>query len=196
MAISAAKAIELFQPKIVCMSGICAGVIGEADLLDLIVGSVCWEYQTGKFKDNKFLQEPYQANLEHHLGLELKQFVESTEISDTIKNGLYDTELKKSKIIFAPISSGSAVIADLAKMVEIGMQHRKMAGVEMEMYSLYEAADQSLCKPIFFGAKSVVDFGDAEKGDMLHLTASILSARFIVKFLQKKLQILSNNNKY
>lgn len=34
-----------------------------------------------------------------------------------------------------------------------------MAGLEMEMYSLYESAAQSLCKPLYFGAKSVVDMG-------------------------------------
>jgi nucleoside phosphorylase len=57
MAIACSKAIELFRPKIVAMSGICAGVDGESKLLDIVVGQTCWEYQTGKFKDGKFRQE-------------------------------------------------------------------------------------------------------------------------------------------
>ena len=50
MAITASKAIEAFQPKIVCMSGICAGVEGEVGLLDIIIGNICWEYQTGSLR--------------------------------------------------------------------------------------------------------------------------------------------------
>jgi hypothetical protein len=106
---------------------------------------------------------------------------------ESLKSGIYDSELKSSKILIGPVSSGSAVVADEAKMAEIGVQHRKWAALEMEMYSLYEAASQSLCAPLFFGAKSVVDLGDANKGDSLHASASILSARLVTEFLRKKL---------
>lgn len=41
MALTAAKSIEIFQPKIVAMSGICAGVSGESNYLALLVGKVC-----------------------------------------------------------------------------------------------------------------------------------------------------------
>jgi hypothetical protein len=50
---------------------------------------------------------------------------------------------------------------------------------------------QSLVDPLFFGAKSVVDMGDASKGDALHATACILSARFVVEVLDKKLPELT-----
>ena len=94
----------------------------------------------------------------------MRQYTESPEVISELKKELHETELKVSKAIVAPISSGSAVIASAEKMNEIGMQHRKMSGVEMEMYSLYEAAKQSQCKPLDFGAKCVVDYGDASKG--------------------------------
>lgn len=190
MAIAVTKGIEIFQPKIVAMSGICAGVSGESNFLDLLVGSICWEYQTGKFKDNKFKQEPYQAQINSIIKTEMDQLSENKEFLDSLKSGLYETELKESRIIVAPISSGSAVIADESKMAEIGLQHRKMAGVEMEMYSFYEAATQSLCAPAFFGVKAVVDMGDSTKGDTLHTTACIISARFVVSYLNAKLQEL------
>jgi hypothetical protein len=70
-------------------------------------------------------------------------------------------------------------------MKDIGMQHRKWAGLEMEMYALYEAAAQSLCRPIFFGAKSVVDMGNSAKGDALHNSACILSARFVIEVMMR-----------
>ena len=191
MAIIATKAIELFQPKIVAMSGICAGVKGSSNYLDVIVGSTCWEYQTGKWKDGEFKQEPYQVTLQHDFSIDLCQSTEDVKLMDYIRSGLYYKELKDFKVTVAPISSGSAVIADENIMREIGNQQRKMAALEMEMYSLYEAAIQSLCKPLYFGAKSVVDLGDTIKNDDYHEPACILSARYVESMLYKKLNELS-----
>lgn len=187
MAIMAAKAIELFQPKIVAMSGICAGVPGESNLLDLVIGSLCWEYQTGKYKNGSFIQEPYQCGLESDLDAALSQLAENQELLLEMKKGLFDSELKNSKIVLRPVSSGSAVIADDVRMKEICGQHRKMAALEMEMYALYQAAFESVCKPIYFGVKSVVDMGDNTKGDSLHTTACILSARCVINILKMRL---------
>lgn len=188
MAIVATKAIELFQPKIVAMSGICAGVAGETKYLDLVVGNTCWEYQTGKWKDGEFRQEPYQVSLVHDLGIDLNQTTENIDILNAVRKGLFYSELNDFSIIVAPISSGSAVIADEEMMSRIGTQQRKMAALEMEMYSLYEASQQSLCKPLYFGAKSVVDMGDASKGDHYHSAACLISARYVSIVLQNKLK--------
>lgn len=194
MAIASTKAIELFCPRIVSMSGICAGVPGESNLLDIVVGQVCWEYQTGKFKDGKFIQEPYQIALNSVLKTELEQIAENSSLLEKLKRGLYDTELRDSTIRIAPISSGSAVIADETRMKEIGGQHRKWAALEMEMYSLYEAASQSVYAPLCFGAKAVVDIGDSSKGDALHASACVISARFVVEVLRNKLPQLTALN--
>lgn len=184
MAITVSKAIEIFNPKAAAMSGICAGVSGETNLLDLVIGDICWEYQTGKFKNNKFLQEPYQAPVSRLLRVYLEQATEDQQLLDKLKLGLFDTELKTSRMSLGMISSGSAVIADASKMETIAEQHRKWSALEMEMYSFYEAAAQSLCQPVFFGAKAVVDMGDASKGDALHVSACVLSARFVVEMLK------------
>lgn len=183
MAIVSTKAIELFQPKIVSMSGICAGVQGEVNLLDILVADVCWEYQTGKFKDNSFNQEPYQSSITPSVKTELSQRAEDAEFVSSLKKDLFETELRYSCVRIVPMSSGSAVIAESSMMERIGAQHRKMAGLEMEMYSLYEAAHQSLCEPAVFGAKSVVDMGDSSKGDVFHNTACVLSARFVARYI-------------
>lgn len=192
MAIAVSRAIERFEPKIIAMSGICAGVTKESSYLDIIVGEICWEYQTGKFKQGKFIQEPYQVVIESQLQTDLQQSAEDQSILESIKMGLYHKELKDSKIIIAPLSSGSAVIADDKKMKEICGQHRKMAGLEMEMYAMYEAARQSPIKPLFFGAKAVVDMGGESKADDFHEAACILSARYVVKILEKQLKQLNS----
>ncbi|WP_425254580.1 hypothetical protein ACPJXG_13720 [Janthinobacterium sp. NFX145] len=185
MAIAAAKAIEIFQPKAVGMSGICAGVDGATNLLDIVIGDICWEYQTGKFKDNQFLQEPYQAPVSSQIRTLLEQLIEDKAFLSNLKAGLFDTELKTSKLTLGPISSGSAVVADEARMAEIGIQHRKWAALEMEMYAMYEAAIQSQGNPIYFAAKSVVDMGNSGKGDALHNSACVLSARFVTEVMRR-----------
>ncbi|KZY33844.1 hypothetical protein A3754_12350 [Alcanivorax sp. HI0083] len=188
MAVIAAKAIEKFQPKIVAMSGICAGVEGDSKLMDLVVGQLCWEYQTGKFKANKFQSEPYQISIPHDLEVDLSQFIQGEDLKKKIRKGLFFEKMNDFDIILAPLSSGSAVISDNKKMQEIGEQHRKMAALEMEMFSMYEAAYQSLCAPLFFGVKAVVDMGDDKKNDQLHAPACATSARFVYEFLSWKLQ--------
>ncbi len=190
MAIAVSKSIEIFQPKIVAMSGICAGVSGESNYLDLLVGKVCWEWQTGKWKDGEFRQEPYQRSMSSQLEVDLEQSTQSKLIIDEIRNNLYCSELADMKIRLVPVSSGSAVIADADKMDQIGMQHRKMAGLEMEMYAMYEAAEQSLAKPLFFGAKSVVDMGDKGKSDDYHRPACVTSARYVAMMISKQLDKL------
>jgi hypothetical protein len=64
-------------------------------------------------------------------------------------------------------------------------QHRKNEAFEMESYSLYEAARQSPCKPLFFSAKSIVDNGDEKKGDHYHRIACILSAKTVVEIIDR-----------
>lgn len=190
MAITVSKALEYFTPKIVSMSGICAGIKSNASMLDIIIGDPCWDYQTGKTKDDGFKPELYQIQLDPSLKLELQQFIEKEENIALIKSKLYVSELRESKIILAPIVTGSAVVANSSSIEEVLEQHRKIAGLEMEMSALYESSFQSLSKPLFFGAKTVVDFGDGEKGDDFHLPGAIISARLVVEFLKYKLNKL------
>lgn len=179
MAITCTKAIETFQPKIVSMSGICAGLKDKAKLLDIVVCDTSWEHQTGKVTDTHFESEPYQARMDSDLRVTLKHLADSQDTVDQVKQGLYATELEESEIKVGPVVSGSAVIASGDKMDEIHLQHRKLAALEMEIYSMYEAADQSLSKPKFFAAKSVVDLGDSKKSDHVHSHGCVISARFV-----------------
>ena len=187
MAITATKAIEYFQPKLVVISGICAGVQGSSNYLDVIVGNPCWEYDVGKHTEEKFKIEPYQISIDDDVQTELKKLSENNEILKHIKQNLYDKPLQNSIIKIAPIASGSAVIADKQIMVLISEQHRKLSGIEMEMSAVYASAKSSLSKPKFFGAKTVVDLGDSQKNDDYHKTGCILSARFIVSYLKEYL---------
>ena len=53
--------------------------------------------------------------------------------------------------------------------------------VDMEMHGVYQACDLSSDKPLFLGAKTVVDLADSGKGDKHHEAVSIISAHFIAE---------------
>lgn len=50
------RAIEQFEPKIICMSGICAGFPDEVQKGTTIVPERTWEHQAGKWKDNNIFE--------------------------------------------------------------------------------------------------------------------------------------------
>lgn len=80
----------------------------------------------------------------------------------------------------ASTSSGSAVIAEDGKTSSLTSGQRKLAGFDMEIYSIYEAARHAANKPAFFAAKAVVDDGGKNKGDQFHRIGCLLSAKFVV----------------
>lgn len=188
MAITATRAIELFKPQFVGMSGICAGQTGSSKLLDVIVSTVAWEYQTGKYQDGKFLQEPYQTSLSPEQQTKVSQFIDKPSLRDTICAGLEAyTHVKDLSIVAGPVASGSVVVSDAEKMAEIKESHRKLLGLEMEISAFYETAIQASCKPQYLAIKTATDFGDMSKSateDYQDLGA-ILSARCLVEFIKE-----------
>lgn len=81
-------------------------------------------------------------------------------------------------------SSGSAVVAQDGKTQTLASGQRKLAGFDMEVYSIYEAARHAVNKPAFFAAKAVVDDGGKNKGDKFHRIGCLISAKFIVNAIQ------------
>jgi hypothetical protein len=79
-----------------------------------------------------------------------------------------------------PTSSGSAVIAEDGKTATLAVGQRKLAGFDMEVYSVFEAARHATTRTAFFAAKAVVDDGGRNKGDSFHRIACLLSAKFVV----------------
>ncbi|KEQ52935.1 response regulator [Sphingobium chlorophenolicum] len=66
-AVTAGQCIEKFKPKVVAMSGICAGFAGRAELGQLLVAELAYEYQSGKWTADGFTQEPYQAPISENM---------------------------------------------------------------------------------------------------------------------------------
>ncbi|CAM3873768.1 hypothetical protein [Bordetella tumulicola] len=194
-AITTAKAIDYFKPDLVCMSGICAGIEGKADIYDVVIPEICHQHDSGKWGKNGFEPELYSVQILPEVRLKLNEIIQSQEFIETATEGikLGRSELPDSmehfapKVLLAPTSSGSSVVADKNFLTSIKEQHRKITAFEMEAFAVYEAARLSSSHPKFFSAKAVVDDGGPHKGDQYHRAACVLSAKIVYELIRRGL---------
>lgn len=187
-AVAASFALERFEPRLICMSGICGGVDGESEIYDLLVTQSCHQHDAGKWSSTGFKSEHYDVQLDVDVHNKLVE-VASGPVANELKNNLdpATSEVPKGKeriscriVSNAITSSGSAVIAEEGKTSTLAVGQRKLAGFDMEIYSVYEAARHARKRTAFFAAKAVVDDGGVNKGDSFHRIGCLISAKFIV----------------
>lgn len=194
-AIACSRALEMFRPKAVAMSGICGGRSSEVAIGDLVIPETCWNYQSGKFTKGALIFEPVSVPIPNWVSTELAQLIDH-EAVNTIYDDLTIGDEYSRGLCMQPMVSGSSVVADASMVDEIGLQHRKVAGIDMEMYSIFRAAWQFYDnQAVYFGAKTVVDLADKEKSDSYHANGCAISARFValalVKILDRHLDKIS-----
>ncbi len=188
-AISSAFALDRFEPRLICMSGICGGVAGESEMYDLLVTQICHQHDAGKWRATGFTADHFDVQLEVDVNNKLIEVASDETLVASLLEGLNPAkaEIPEGKDRIAcniktgsPTSSGSAVIAEEGKTASLTVGQRKLAGFDMEVYSVYEAARQARRRTAFFAAKAVVDDGGTNKGDAFHRIACLLSAKYVV----------------
>jgi nucleoside phosphorylase len=186
-AITAAVCIDRFRPQVVGMSGICGGFEDRVSMGQLIVSSMSYEYQSGKWAADGFKQEPYQVVTDHAVLSELKGLVNSVGLLAKLESG-YTGKNRPNTITkpeIAVFTSGSAVIANSDRMLEVAAHHRKVGGLDMEIFAIHRAAELSSHSPPCICAKTVVDLCNPLKDDDLHLYGSYISSKFIIKAFEQ-----------
>ncbi|WP_318386571.1 nucleoside phosphorylase [Enterobacter sp.] len=187
------KAIEYFKPKLICMSGICAGIASKVNIYDVVIPQICHQHDFGKWGADGFEPEAYSVQLNHKTSTKIqnaisdKNFIKAL-IRDLVpkRSELPDgTEELNPVVKLAPASSGSAVIADENMNLIVKNQHRKMTAFEMETFSVYESARLANVTVDFFSAKCIVDDGGINKSDNYHRLACILSAKTVYQLIEK-----------
>jgi CheY-like chemotaxis protein len=87
-AIVTTRAIELFNPKLVAMSGICAGIQGKVNIYDVVIPEICHQHDTGKWTDKGFIPELYQVTIDSSLAVKLRAFIADHTFKDAIKSNV------------------------------------------------------------------------------------------------------------
>lgn len=184
-AITASRCIERFRPKLVAMSGICGGFEFNANLGQLLISSMVYEYQSGKWSEDGFINEPYQVSTDHMTMVKLDDLIESEGLLASLEEGFSgrkpDVTSEPKKAVF---TSGSAVIADQKFLNQISSIHRKVSALDMEVFAIHRAAELSPNKPPCICAKVVVDLCGKEKNDEFHSYGNHISAKFIMKSIK------------
>jgi nucleoside phosphorylase len=185
------KVCICFRPSFLAMTGIAAGVVGEANLGDILVADPSWDWGSGKLtiKDGavKFLSEPVQIPLDPEISSRMRKLALSRTCLDEIytawKDGTrppHDLQLR-----IGPIASGAVVLEDPATVELIRTQNRKTIGIEMEAFGVMSASFYAgKNRPRTVVIKSVCDFADPQKNNEWQTYAAYTSAAFLDKFLQ------------
>jgi len=182
--ITAARALEAFNPRLICMAGICAGFQGEVELGALIVSEISWEHQAGKWRGEDFEIREYQEPIDNDVRTILSQMIEKDRTLLSLASRPHEIAVPHVQAGILPTVSGSAVIASTHYSEIIRRQHGKVAGVDMEVYGVHRAAALFGQQVICFAAKTVVDHADEAKSGDLQQAGAILSARFVVKAIR------------
>jgi nucleoside phosphorylase len=183
--ITSALCIDRFRPRVVGMSGVCGGFTARAELGQLFVSAMAYEYQSGKWTTDGFKQEPYQVATDHNTLTNLQALANSKGLLARLEQGFSgDRPAKMLQPKVGIFTTGSAVIADQKFMSQIEQYHRKVNALDMEVFGVQRAAELSPFKPDCICAKVVVDLGDKRKGDKIHAYGSYVSAKFLIHALE------------
>jgi nucleoside phosphorylase/CheY-like chemotaxis protein len=201
------QAISVFRPRLVAMLGMCCGfTIGPSPrkLLDAIVIREvdCWE--EGKYvalsgSHNEFQNRSKSRLVDDAIRQDVESIIERSvetiqpalrrlarqKMYKDVRALLGDQNVReRPDVKFAPIVSGSSVIADRNMVAEILDRHPSAIGLDMEIFGVYAAADRSLGRrPSVLGIKGVADFGEATKNDAAQAAASLVATEVFKSIL-------------
>lgn len=185
-AIVAATCIDRYKPKLVAMSGICGGFEGRTELGQLLVSKMAYEYQSGKWSSDGFQNDPYQVPVDAGFVSFVELLLDQEDLLEELEKGFRgDRPTKQTTPAVGIFTSGSAVIASQEYMDQIKILHRKVNGLDMEIFAVHRAAELSLVRPLCLCAKVVVDLCNSEKGDNIHQYGSYVSSKFVLKAIER-----------
>jgi nucleoside phosphorylase/CheY-like chemotaxis protein len=183
--ITATRALDAFNPRLICMAGICGGLSSEAPLGAVLVSDITWEHQAGKWVGTDFEVRSYQERLDVTTRTVLSQMIERDRTLSGLASRPFEVPVPAVGAFIRPTVSGSAVIASSEYRAIIERQHGKVAGIDMEVFGVHRAAALHGPGIICFAAKTVVDHATEAKSNDLQLAGAILSARFVVKAIDE-----------
>lgn len=189
-ALLTSRLIHHLRPKVIVMTGICAGIKKKCNIGDIILANPAWDYQCGKHQldgeVNKFSIEPHQLDVSTLITTKFTLLAQDTQFFTTVRSKWPNPPSTVLEMKIGPVATGSAVIANPDFVDEIKKQRRDLMGIEMEIYGLYSAAMQaSRPLPTTFAIKSVCDFADEKKDDDFQPYACYTAAQTMKEFMER-----------
>jgi len=195
MGVAAATALAVrmaiaFRPRLLIMTGITAGIRGECRFGDVICADPVFEWGVGKWNTSGESPVFEPALYQYPIDGTLRNLVNrSADFDDDLRDfyrgwsrGRPD---EPPRLLRGVVATGPSVVAANEVNTYIRGHHRKVLGIDMEAYALFQAADEAPTpRPRAVSLKAVVDFADERKGDAYQDYAAASSARALSMFLR------------
>lgn len=178
-----------YHPKLLVMSGVCAGVEGQASIGDLIVADPVFNYEAGKRTP-----EGFEANYtQRHLTRKCREIAEKLKNNRTFLRSIKDSwDIDTGKphteidVHIAPMGSGSSVVTEPKVLEDVSHHQRKITGIDMESFAIGQSAYEVLREETpWIVVKGVQDYANEKKNDKSREYAAYVSAKFVIEFLCK-----------
>lgn len=196
-AILATKITLKFRPQFLIMVGIAAGTKGkDRNFGDILVADPSFDYSSGKISkiknSEKFEPDPFPLPIDPAIRTLLQTKQVNRDYLDKIRQA-WPAKPPGSplNLHIGPLGSGPSVLNSSEQINQIKEHWRKLIGAEMEIYSTYFAATQTIRPaPMFLSFKSVCDFAQRKTDDWQEYaayTAAEYCYNFIVNDLWDRL---------
>lgn len=175
------------RPKRVILVGIMAGNPERVGLSDLIVIESTWNFQVGKLTENGFQPDVKSLACSYSLANGIMNAIDEKFFLDFWASwSSHDRPQQIAKIHKGDVACSPFVVADGKTFSNLEKeQKRKVLGLEMEAFGLYDAVRRlGTLAPEVLCVKSVCDFGDGVKDDRYQTYCAALSAAAAVKFIR------------
>lgn len=187
-AMTATAILERFRPRLLIMTGVCAGI--DAEIGDLVVASQSLHYESGKWSGTEdstvFHMEPKYRDASPAILDAIRRYKlnKRAEIMAIPADWMGPRPPREPSVHIGPVASGAAVIEHAGIVQNLQFRDRKLVGLEMESYGLYLAANASPSRYTeVIMIKGVMDRARPPKGDNYKDYAAWLSAKFVFGFL-------------
>lgn len=183
-------AIRYFRPKVVAMTGVCAGretmSISQGDI---IISSEVFTYDTGKVTDQGFMREPLWSSVPDNLIQRVR--VSGHNIIEDIAAEIEKTAyiIEKPSFHIGVTACGSPVVDKEGLLEKIAGTHRKVLNLDMESFAILRAIELTDTRIMPLVIKGVMDFSKG-KNDAFKRKAAFWSARFLQMFLERQFHSL------
>jgi nucleoside phosphorylase len=185
------KLVQHLRPRVVLMAGICAGIGGKAAFGDVIVGTDCWAWESGKHVEGKdgrvFEPEPVSFTADDEIVARFQQIQGDRKLLDAIRASWKGNQPATAlNVHLGPIATGSPVVAKSDVVEKIRATNRRTVGIDMEAYAVLGAAGAyGDPRPKSGIVKSVCDFADSGKDDNWRTYAAYTSAKTIQVWVER-----------
>jgi len=182
-AVTTTKSICLWQPSVVVMTGICAGVKEAVGLGDLVVATQCFEHSSGQLVDGTIIPLQNRISIEPWF-LDYLMSISEVEAFRAGVQSSYPNPLPDGfsmRIHYGSMACGPLVVKDGEYVRQLHSREHSLLALDMESYGVALAASMCSTPGRTVHAvivKGVVDYADGSKNDDWHDYAAYASAAF------------------